>query len=402
MPPKKTAHNNTFNKGLKKTRLKRQVAPPEIKETITAKHREQLETISKMENSLPHLEQKLADAQQQLASLEASDYQTLEPIHFTQMAQLRDQIKQLKADIERIPNQHIDYLLQNGPLIQEYHELNQNTQKIKRVAAKDLFKRNRVDLSTGQKSQCLRQFFSNIDPDFTFTNHTYITEENFCQDCDSFRVAKLNEAGMVCPKCGSEISVIVESDKPSLKDPPPDSRHYEYKRYHHFCDWLAKIQGKENFEVSEEVINVILVEIKRERVSDLSKLDEATIRRYLKKYPGRGFDKYYNHITQILFKINKVPPLTLTPEQEREYKQMFMMIQEPFERHRPDNRSNFSSYSYVIYKFSQLLGYENVAKRMNLLKSSDKLYQLDQLWRKICDDLGGAKTGWVYIPSRKT
>jgi len=68
-----------------------------------------------------------------------------------------------------------------------------------------------------------------------------LTEENFCEDCQCFRVLKPNEAKMACPECGTELNVIMDSDKPSLKEPPPETRQYEYKRYHHYCDWLAKI-----------------------------------------------------------------------------------------------------------------------------------------------------------------
>jgi len=80
------------------------------------------------------------------------------------------------------------------------------------------------------------------------------------------------------------------------------------------------------------------------------------VKRYLKKLSvqpkGKKYEKYMTHTTQILFKVNGVPPIQLTHEQEKEYKILFLIIQEPFELFRPDSRSNFSSYSYIIYKFS--------------------------------------------------
>ena len=160
---------------------------------------------------------------------------------------------------------------------------------------------------------------------------------------------------------------------------------------------MANIQGKESVKVSEEVINTIIREIVHERMENsLEKLTEADIKRYLKK--NRKL-RYYNHATQILYRITKIPPLQMTPIMEEKMKMRFLQIQEPFEIFKGKNRSNFFSYSYIIYKFCQILGYNEFLPKLKLYKDRLKLYEHDKIWNKICEHLGGESAGWKFIKS---
>ena len=87
---------------------------------------------------------------------------------------------------------------------------------------------------------------------------------------------------------------------------------------------MANIQGKESVKVSEEVINTIIREIVHEKMENsLEKLTEADIKRYLKKHRKLH---YYNHTTQILYRITKIPPLQMTPIMEEKMKMRFLQI----------------------------------------------------------------------------
>jgi len=70
------------------------------------------------------------------------------------------------------------------------------------------------------------------------------------------------------------------------------------------------------------------------------------------------------------------------------------MIQVPFVKHCPEKRKNFLSYSYVLHKFVQLLGMHELTACFPLLKSRQKLYQQDTIWKKICKELE-----WPFIKS---
>ena len=71
---------------------------------------------------------------------------------------------------------------------------------------------------------------------------------------------------------------------------------------------------------------------------------------------------------------------------------MFKEIQTPWMNNCPNKRSNFLSYSYVLYKCLQLLEMDDFLKHFSLLKSREKLAEQDKIWKKICEELK-----WQYI-----
>ena len=81
-------------------------------------------------------------------------------------------------------------------------------------------------------------------------------------------------------------------------------------------------------------------------------------------------------------------------ELEERLRIMFKDIQAPFKKHCPPERKNFLSYSYVLYKFCELLGEDEYLQYFPLLKSKEKLYNQDVLFKKICEELR-----WEFIPT---
>ena len=77
----------------------------------------------------------------------------------------------------------------------------------------------------------------------------------------------------------------------------------------------------------------------------------------------------------------------MSQELEDKLCQMFKDIQGPFLKHCPKERKNFLSYSYVLYKFCEILGYTEYLKYFPLLKSRSKVANQDFIWRCICKDL---------------
>lgn len=104
--------------------------------------------------------------------------------------------------------------------------------------------------------------------------------------------------------------------------------------------------------------------------------------------------QYYEHMLHIISQLSGKHPPTLKRETEEEIKQMFKEIQEPFEKYRPKERTNFLSYSYILHKFFQILKMDEFLCYFPLLKSREKLKQHDKLWKLICNDLG-----WTFFPS---
>jgi Poxvirus Late Transcription Factor VLTF3 like len=70
------------------------------------------------------------------------------------------------------------------------------------------------------------------------------------------------------------------------------------------------------------------------------------------------------------------------------------MIQRPFTKHCPPTRANSISYTYVLFKFCQLLEEDMYLAYFPLLKSRAKLKSHDDIWKNICTDLN-----WEFIRS---
>lgn len=115
------------------------------------------------------------------------------------------------------------------------------------------------------------------------------------------------------------------------------------------------------------------------------------MREILKKL---DLNKYYDHVHHIISRINGLPPPKLSKELEEELKNMFRQIQEPFAECCPKYRINFLSYSYVIRKFLELLGEREYIQYFPLLKSREKLYHQDMVFKCICK-----KMKWKFYPS---
>jgi hypothetical protein len=133
----------------------------------------------------------------------------------------------------------------------------------------------------------------------------------------------------------------------------------------------------------------VRAEFKKNRISRTSEIKPSKVKQYLKKL---GYSAYYENIHTIANTISGMPMLKLSPELEKKLKDMFNLIQDPFYRHKSPKRKNFLSYNYVLYKFCELLGEDDLLIHFPLLKCQKNLHIQDTIWRKICEELS-----WEYI-----
>jgi len=212
-----------------------------------------------------------------------------------------------------------------------------------------------------------------------------------CVACNVAREEISSEGILVCPRCGSEEYALVVSDFPSFRDPPKERNNYAYKKINHLNEILNQFQAKESTIIPEDVMNEVILEIRKRRINNIADLTEDDIRQILKKL---NRSKYYEHRAHILSRLNGNPPPTITPEIEEKIRAMFQEIQAPFLLYCPDDRTNFLSYSYILYKFFELLELDEYKAFFPLLKSRDRLIAHDIIWKKICEYLN-----WECISS---
>lgn len=242
------------------------------------------------------------------------------------------------------------------------------------------------EYSNFNKTDIYNVFRANIDS--TFLPQQYMEKQvnsRLCRWCGNEATLLPNDALLICEQCGRQEKILIDINRPGYKEPMKDSSYFNYKKINHLNEWLAQFQAKESTDIPTEVYDRILLEIRKERITNVANLKADKLRKILKKL---SLNKYYEHIPHIINRLNGLPPPRLSPEDEESIRQMFRDIQTPFMKHCNPERKNFLSYSYVLHKFCLILDKKEFIDCFPLLKSREKLYEMDQTWKKICADLG--------------
>lgn len=240
------------------------------------------------------------------------------------------------------------------------------------------------------RGSLLDTYMSVMDTDYI--NHKVKDADDSCKHCGAPSIITMTNDGYTyCPVCHSMENMIVDHDKPSYKDPPKEVTYFSYKRINHLNEWLNQIQGKETTEIPEEIYDKILLEIKKQRITNMAELSFEKVRRILKQLKVH---KYYEHIPHIINRLNGLPMPNFSAELEDKMRSMFRHIQAPFLKHSPASRKNFLSYSFCLHKFVELLERDEYLIHFPLLRSREKLFAQDMIWKKICEEVG-----WQFIPS---
>jgi len=301
---------------------------------------------------------------------------------------LEETIDDLKKKIKNIDN-NVDinnYLLKNNHSLYNYYD--SSKEQFKNSNEDSILKyfncNNTQSNEKYNKSKILNNYFNKIDDENLISNIYEI-----CEICNLEKILYENDGTLVCGKCGIQKTVIIDVDRPSFKEPPKEISYFAYKRINHFNEWLAQLQAKESTDIPKEIYELIKKELQKEKYLNLSNLKISKLRDILKKL---GYNKFYEHVPHIINRLSGISAPVIHRDVEIKLRLMFKQIQEPWIRHCPNNRSNFLSYSYVLYKFLQLLEIDELLKEFNLLKSREKLAEQDKIWKLICNDLK-----WEFI-----
>ena len=373
----------------------------ESRTTLDTLHNNQLQKMVDNENDLKNIIHEKKELEEKMEVLENE----------MELDQIENRIKVLTNEIalRNNKNEFLDYYLDTGDILYKYYDIQEKIQEgtlpIKNPNRKklggifDVLNRAAINeniqevhvpqpktiKSTISRDKLLEEYLKKVHPE-SFRSVTNIADDQYgeCPECDIEMVFSPNEAVFTCMECGFQEFVLIDSDKPSYKDPPREVSYYAYKRINHFNEWLAQFQAKESTEIPPEVFDAILIELKKERILDTKNIKQTKVREILKKLK---MNKYYEHVPHIINRLNGQNAPIMSREVEEKLRYMFKEIQPSFQAHCPEGRNNFLSYSYVLYKFCELLELDEYLPCFPLLKNRDKLYVQDKIWEKICRDL---------------
>jgi len=242
-----------------------------------------------------------------------------------------------------------------------------------------------------QRKEIFENYLNSVEG-HNITKHEESARDR-CKRCKSLNVfLDVVTSDTVCRDCG--IATLTLTQELTYKEEQETSEKvmtYSYKRENHFNEWISQFQAQETTTIPPEVIEQLRTELKKMKIKKLCEITHAKVRGLLKKL---RLNKYYEHVPYIVNSLNGMEPPKMSQILEEKLPIMFKEIQEPFDKHCPSDRKNFLSYSYVLYKFCELLGEDQFLQCFPLLKSKEKLYQQDVIWRLICIELK-----WEFIPT---
>jgi hypothetical protein len=381
---------------------------PEARTTLDAIHSQKVQEHLEQKDNLEIYKQELVNLNQRIKNTTCD----------IEIWRLEKDVETLEKRIKSIEDgsELMDYYLRTGDILYNYYDIQDqiqqgtktyNTTKAKpgsilailEGVAQDEQQSEQKDFNNTiivpqkkghQRNQLLNDYLQLENPAMARNNiEEYDDPWTICDLCGNEMIMCLNEANLTCSKCGHQEFILVDSDKPSYKDPPREVCYYAYKKINHFNEWLAQFQAKESTEIPNEIYDAILVQLKKERITNMASLKPTKLREILRKMKA---SKYYEHIPHIINRLNGQNAPCMSREDEEKLRHMFREIQPSFKKHCPKGRRNFLSYGYVLYKMCELLEMDEYLPCFPLLKNRDKLYLQDKTWEKIC-----AEMGWQYI-----
>lgn len=321
-------------------------------------------------------------------------------IHWLSNVEIKEKIKDYNQELDKLNNENeLDYYENVGEILFNYYDIVNQTVGVKQLnptkytileALNIKMDNNDEKCEYKDKSKLVNEYLAitdnkyinHIDGEFTNTK---------CINCNNEMTNLVQEALSVCLSCGYQDVLLSEQNRPIMLYDKKDGIHYSYKRINHFREWISQIQGKESTDIPNEVFERILNELKKEKITDTTKLTPKFMRTILKKLRTH---KYYEHTAYIINRINGIPPPQFSPELEQNLSNMFMQTQPLFIKYAPANRLNFISYSYILHKFFLILNIPEYLPLFPLLKSRQKIAQNEDVFKKICKELK-----WNWIPS---
>jgi hypothetical protein len=325
--------------------------------------------------------------------IEESDIEQIyiNPSHALKLLNLESQ-KKRKAK-KPIKKRKLDNNISGGKSIFNFFvEENKDDCEKKNDEIKQPPKLNKTDynISSLNRAELQDKFLFLIDKNYACTRVKNL-KNIFCTRCNIEKTLFPSDGCYICQNCGeTDDNIIMENETSNYKEITAEKQKYPYKKINHLKEKLNQFQSKETADVPDEVYTIIYNDLKKTRVPK-EKISPIDIRSILKKHRQTV---YYEHLQQIYCKITECPPITLSREIEEQIINMFQKIQDSFQKYRPNDRSNFLSYAYVLNKLFRIIKLEKHSKFFCLLKSKDKLREQDDIWEKICKDMG-----WKFYSS---
>lgn len=393
-----TENNLHMHKGFKNIHAnKLKIKRMKNSKTIDEKHTEMLSMFNKNNSEvIPNLKEEIENLKKNLKTLK-------KPMKIDEFMETKDKIKLKHQQIKSFENNEKQYFLDNSKYIFDYFEqkkdISSGSNKKNTNVLNSFFKivnnketMNPNSLKYNQSKMTYQNYWKNVTNDY-INIQDYIISSDVCEACKIGELIPQDEEGiLICNNqlCGKFITYIVDSNKPTNKEPPNEVSYTAYIRLNHFKEILSQFQAKETTQIPDDVIQAIRDRIKKERIKNYSEINYDKMREILRKL---GFNKYFEHI-QYINSIFGIKPPIMNEELHETLCVLFIEIQKPWAMHCPPNRRNFFNYTYTLYQLCVLLNQTQYLPYIPMMKDREKQLDQDIIWKKVCMELD-----WEFFPT---
>jgi len=362
--------------------------------TIDEKHTEMIERFTKNRSEIiPKLRMELESIQAHLKTMKK--YANID-----EYMNIKDRSKNIQKQIKDMIAEEKNYYLDNSKYIFAYFEQKKDISSGRvgsgSTSVLNSFFKIHAKTDNSEKFNQARNnyqaYWKNVSNDY-INIQDYIVSSDFCEYCKMGEMIPQDEEGiLICNNkaCGKFISYIVDSSKPTNKEPPNEVSYTAYIRLNHFKEILSQFQAKETTQIPESVIKAIKDRIKKERITDYKEINYDKMREILRKL---GLNKYFEHI-QYINSIFGIKPPIMSEELHETLCVLFIEIQKPWAMHCPPNRRNFFNYTYTLYQLCVLLDQTQYLPYIPMMKDREKQLDQDMIWKKVCMELD-----WEFFPT---
>jgi hypothetical protein len=166
--------------------------------------------------------------------------------------------------------------------------------------------------------------------------------------------------------------------------------NYPYKKIGHCMEKLNQFLCKGTVNVPPEVMMTMEEEIKKHGMVK----KDVTVKFLEKMLKKHRLSDQYENIMYIYTGITGKPPLTISCEEYNIVLKMFSEVVNVYDRIKPDDRTSFLNYNFVLNKIFLTIGRRDIAEYFEISFISVKMQWNENIWCSICNELG-----WKYHDS---
>ena len=196
--------------------------------TIDAKHNEQVKLFKEKKKLLPVKKKELSKLENELEKIIRKDLKEFTDEEFNIKDELEDKIDFVKKEIYNLENsvEEKEYYLQTSNLLFDYYDNSKSSVVKKKKNNKgnktvmDWLNKDQDKLENNRQKIC-DSYLSITNPEFVRQINNS-DDEMTCLKCNIEKTTHLSDGCMICKKCGDVSYIVIDSDKPSYKDPPKE------------------------------------------------------------------------------------------------------------------------------------------------------------------------------------